>query len=454
MAGRFDFDSPGAAFVDTMAKVLAERKAEERQNMLDKLTQQAEERANRAETRAADQARLDEAYRTHQVKLQDEAATRETVRDTLPLLDPRIDPKKQLSPERFKLMKDAGWIMEDDTPVPGVSTSEEFSAPQGAEYQMEGKDPEPWLGGFDAPQGGPATPTPTPAAPAAAKDPRYRFIGDQAFRLEQRRKADAGRIIAGFMSSGDPAQVAKGQRIAEITALNNGIIPESLYDDIFPGSAPYYTVNPDTGTTTKRGDLPSNAKISVLPQDRAAGRDYVSTNRVDTNGHLIMMDSHGNTKTSPDVVGDTTQSPVGIPQNTIDALSDVQGILMENPDNPKAINQYIIAADLAIQSAKIGTKKVKQWASSYLLNPKRATEELIAGGFTEAEKDQADQLLGAIGARRFTSSLSRNVARPGETKQQAPERKPGERPTPVNAPGDWIWDNLKGALSSAWSREE
>src|SRR5688572_600906 len=43
--GRFDFQSPGAAFTSQIADALAQRKVQERQHMLDQLTMNADARA-------------------------------------------------------------------------------------------------------------------------------------------------------------------------------------------------------------------------------------------------------------------------------------------------------------------------------------------------------------------------------------------------------------------------
>lgn len=414
MAGRFDFDSPGAAFVDTMAKVLAERKAEERQQMLDKLTMSAEERANRAETRAAEQARGENEWRrvqTENVKWNQENQEFDTL---VKYLDPGKPLAGQATPKQIELLKKRAAVRERTVPQPSVSSSESFSAPEGMNYEVDAPDAEPWLGGF--PQGGPA-PTPAPAAPPPVSKPQAFFSGTSEYQQNERLKSSHGNVIVRLLSEKDPSKQALGEYFLQLADANNGIIPEEAFALL--RNKPVFSFDHETGEFTElEGGVPSDtAPIINRTRPPKPTRTWFKGGTT-KEGKTIYYNDAGEEILGPNIVGpDKSEDPTGIKVGVLNNLDLAGGAMMADPSDPTAINTYKLSAKRAVNSATQGNQKVKSWVSMFIENPVAATEHLLKNPLTPEEQADADMLLNAVGARDFKSILMAPTPKPEPPKQ-------------------------------------
>jgi hypothetical protein len=425
MGSRFDFQSPGAAFVDTMAKVLAERKAEERQQMLDRLTQSADARAEKAEERANANAATQRDWQNFQITSGRATMDREELTTAAAQLDPGIDPSTQFPPEMLERLVKGGYIIKNNQrpPQPSVSTNESFAPPPGADGvdPPEVPDSEPWLGGFT--QGGPAAtsaplaPAPKPEAPA---QPGYRAIGDKQYREDEREKTELGRVIMSMVTSDDPKVREQGKRLAIVSSLLRGKLTGADVNREIPQDSPLYTVNPDTGVATNRGNIPGNAQTVVLPQDRNSGGRLRVKSGVNKDGFTIYVDEFGNETIGTNKITDPTETPAGIPVGITTRLDEIAAVMVTDPSDPVSINNYKTSAKRALTYAKQGNQKVKSWVSRFIDNPAAATQELTQNPLTPEEQADADMLLNAVGARDYTAILMMPTPKP-----KAPEKSGG-----------------------------
>lgn len=389
---RFDFQSLGAAYTDAMAQLLAERKAEARQQMLDELARAADERA-------AKQSESTLRLQDQQINASKAAADREELKFYMEGLDPSIDPATQLPPEIVDRLVKTGRVVQDTNPQPSVQTSEAFAAPEGSDYTI------------DSP---PAQSGPTSAfasTPATPPKTRYRFIGDKEYRTKQSHKQDVGRVIVSLLTSGDPKKVEAGQQLAIISSLRDGEITSEDINRNLPGNIPFYTVDPDTGIPISRGNVQSNAQISVLPR---SGLDEFKKAGTTVDGRIIYSNGRGQERTGDLITRNDSESPVGIPQGRMDNLDDAKFALQRNTSDPEAINGYKLAAQDAVSAAKQGTQKAKSWANMFIDNPVAATQLLADNPnyLTKEEAQDANQILEAVGARVFVKVLAANTPKP------------------------------------------
>lgn len=399
---RFDFQSPGAAYTDAMAKLLAERKAEARQQMLDELARAADERA-------AKQSESALRLQDQQINTSKAAADREELKFYMDALDPTIDPATQFSPDIVDRLVKSGRVVPDTNPQPSVQTSETFAAPEGADYAIDNSttnigSPEK-LGRL--PQDGSITPITTTQAKK-----KYRFIGDEDYRKQQRREQDVGKVILGLLTSGDPKKVEAGQQLAIVSSLRGGDLSSEDIARNLPTNAPFYTVDPDTGIPINRGNIPSNAQVTVLPKDRS-GRHKQKVGTT-TDGRTIYADQYGNETIGANPTRDTSEAPAGIPVGLMTNLNAVAGAMMTDTANPEAVNSYKFVAQQAVNFARQGNPKVKAWVSLYIDNPVAATQATLNKEIVLTPEEQADaeMLLTAVGARNFKAILMAPTPKP------------------------------------------
>lgn len=404
MAGRFDFDSPGAAFVDTMARVLAERKAEERQAMLDRLTQSAEERASRAEERAMTQQGIDNQWRQSQIDHQ----TWQRENSDFDTLQKFVDPEKpldeqNLTPQQLELLSKRGAVRKRPKTTAGVTTDESFGAPAGAGYSVEGQDSEPWLGDF----GGQGSPAPKPA-PAAPKPPEMQsfFAGTSEYQQTNRLKQQHGNLVVGMLSSEKPRDREIGQALARMMQNNGGLIPKEGRDLLMPNKPVFAYENESGEFTELEGGVPSGAQIiqrTRPPKPPAQPRQrFIGAN---PEGHPIFERPDGSVFVDNTVqIGgkDTTRRALGAPNAAMEEHGfSVQ--MMANP-TPEAVEMFRHTANAVIEQSTM-SQKARSLAQMYLINPDAVAARIDSEPMTEQDKQEFLRIISLIGMDRYREHL-------------------------------------------------
>lgn len=404
---RFDFHSPGAAIVDTMTKVLAERKAEERQKMLDNLTLAADDRAAKAEERANMLAESQITWNKHLLEKGKGDMRRDRVKDYLSVLDPNIDPTTQLPPEAINVLKEEGWLR-DEPEMPEVGAESGAEAPEAPDTMIPGAPP---MG--EAPVGE------MPGAPPAQAPGkiRTRFIGTPEYREKEREKAEINDAIINMLESDDPEQVKQGQELATLFELTGGKLTDQLINRAVPGKRPIQVFNPIDGSFRQGPNVTDNTQVVTMQREPRQQRSWFNTGKVDkASGRNIYASTDGDEKLGTFATGsDTSEHPSGMPVGIVQGIEDRAGALMSSPEDPDALNSYRLAAKQAINnSAKQGNQKVKQWVGMFIDNPQAATQALTTGkmSLTTEEVADANMLLSTIGAYDLKAILEQNVPKP------------------------------------------
>lgn len=319
---RYDFQSGGAAFSDQIAQLLAQRKAEERQRLLDSLTVNADSRAQEAAQR--EQKDLEMRQQESMLRQSGEQQTQELQK--LGALEAPLkmgeDPKARgYSPKDIEMLNRWGRLTK--LPTPSVSTSESFTDTQGT--PAEGS------------QAGPAAPAPAPPV-----EPRYGYVGTREEQEHDRRKMENAQLIGHLMQ--DPKKAEIAQFYKAIYDANDGMIPAEALNLLQPNS-PLFINDEPSGTVTQHGTLPPNAHI--------VNRGYqpygaYNTGNITTIGHtrdgLLIVQNHktGKMEVDPDHIGpvaqDVDENPLGIPQEASRYHLTLLGALADDPTDVSMLN--------------------------------------------------------------------------------------------------------------------
>lgn len=371
MAGQFDFTSPGAAFSDSLSNTLLERKALERQNLLDTLSMKAEQRA---ENEAQEMAK----YRDFEIKSGQQRNEIEQLGAMTSHLQPGDDPEALgFSPEQIKLGQKYGVWQSKQVPD---SSAQVQTGPDGQ-------------------------PMPVPNKTV------YSYIGTpQQRELTQMRQQTAAAIAA--MPDG-PDKI-NAQKIA---AVNNGIMPEQMQGQFFGGGKKLFRYNYEkdrledwsghpVDLSANGGELPTNAEVLTR-----GWRPQVPHYRmpiqvgVDKDNHPVMYDPDTRETT---VVGNAFSTyrdnqpgaggggrsavqsyGVGLP--TWDRFSVASNQLDSSPDDAGALNEWRRSAREVIGSAKI-SPYVRDRLHQFINNPAAIQDPGIPKGYTQRDidRDRAD----------------------------------------------------------------
>jgi hypothetical protein len=388
---RFDFQSPGAAFTGQIAEQLAERKATERQRMLDQLTMNADSRAAEAAQRQQAESEAQLADMAHRKELQDLDVYRSGLRRGQTPTNPQVTSLL----DRYGLL--------EDLPSPQVSTATEFSGADGT--QMEG-------------------PTSGPMEQSAPVPPRRGYVGSLLEQEKDRLRANTRGLIDTLMAKPETRQ--DGEFIAKFALANDGIAdPGIIAHSMAPGKAGVVFdvergIFKDASGKTITGNLPSNAHVVTQsrPPRELRPRSWIGAGVEPGTGNSVFIDPDdidrmtgqprrfvipGTSKPSSGAAG--RGSALGIPATYLDDLDNAERALGYDPRSvdEQAFSNYRGSLTRGFGAASYGSPAVKAAAQMYIQNPEAAAEmidKLIDAAPDRASMERIateyNQYLGAI----------------------------------------------------------
>jgi hypothetical protein len=393
---RFDFQSPGAGFTDQITDMLAQRKAEERQRMLDQLTVNADRRAQEVALRQQTE---------HDEQMRGMAQERELgLVNVLGAGLKRGDDLSGLSPEQRELFSKYGRMSQ--FPGAQVSTTTEMEGVDGAQTEM-------------------APPTP----------PRMGYAGTaQEIEDERRRQSDAS-AIAVMMQSENPAEREKGQLLSRLMAMNDGKIPVDFAAKLMTPGGRVRSYSPDTGKMADLGEVGAFDQVisqgfkprdfSQQPLMPLESEDGSQAGYWDPNQRKLVEPPAGWRHRRP---GGGQYIPLGVSDGA--ARDYREQLEAATPDEnglvaPGLMSTIRQTAGTMIANAKVAPK-VKDAARRFLIDPSSTVNEQL----TEQEKAQFQQLMGMIAPDdNIAKMYLRNAVR---QPKPATENKPA--PTPMRGP--------------------
>jgi hypothetical protein len=394
MAGRFEFESPGAAFTGEITKLLATRKAEERQRLLDSLSFSADQRAQEAlerEKRESD-ARMES-------QKQEDILRR--LGTTASFMEPGDDPASRgLSPEDIAAGQRIGMWKEQ--PVPQVSTA---------------------ITGMTDEAGTPTENFTPEQATAPAPKKQLAYVGNPAQRERLRKRTEQGNMIAEMLGSNNPAERQKGELLVKLINLNDGEIPKEAQGLLMPNK-PVSVFSQSTGKLTDAGSVAPNAEVITqgYPPRELRGPQALYAGTSEEDGSTVFVDPTDwsehkirGTRRGPD----TSQNGLGVPQGM---LNDHRANnYMLRPDDygkvdPARMGRFRQSALQIIASTK-ASPKVKELANLFVTNTPRYEQVLpTVQGLSTQDVNQLRQLLGAIADPQTVEIMRRNP--PAQFKDQ------------------------------------
>jgi len=389
---RFDFQSPGAAFVDTLTRVLAERKAEERQQMLDRLTQAAEERANRES--------LDrKAYQDAQVKNMQHNQT-------------LADAAESRAKEQHGMSMDANRLaflergMEPDTPFFGVEKSPEDLALLQRAGVLKAMPPPP-----DAPN----VDNTLPGTRISAQPTSYQYIGSPEHRAKTRERNERGAAIAKLLQNPEVAgSIGSGPGAMLSSIVESGGDPTSAMTQLIPHTMPGQEamVFDEASGKFNKGPMVKPGQTIIQrsrpPQQPASAtrNDLIGWNN---EGNPMFQRPDNSIYTDTSVKGgnrDMTDDPIRIPEQTKTAhrrlFAMVQpretgmwGFRRMSPPEQTDIDMFKQAAITLIESADRVPSKVRQAAIDFVQTGdlSRASNWMAQQRFTDNEVALTNRLI-------------------------------------------------------------
>jgi hypothetical protein len=442
---RFDFESPGAAFTGQIAQVLTQRKADERQRLLDSLQFSAEKRADdQAKRQAEEQAQqIAESkqrmeYNTQQGEIQRVAAlTANHLRGENP-------EDFGYAPKDIDLLK--RWGAVHDEAVPQVT--------EGAST-------------FTDTEGNPAEgPAPAPVAPPAPKM-RPSFVGTAKEQEQAQLQKQSAMMISGLIGSDKPEEKELGHFYYNLAQANDGIVPPEIVAK-FSGpqkhiksfDIPSNTVK-DTGATVGPNDeivtRPWGPRDYAPRQIVPAGVDddnntvYIDPNSVkaDKNGRIILPGVHP--KGSANSAAATN---LGIPTKLISDHAIMVNVLRDDVDpdtgkaSPSAIGSFRTAAADVISGSTKATLAVKRLAKLYATDMNAYIAEIKNGvSLSPQEVLQLDQLKQLIAPGEDIEQILTANPVHHYKKVAPPAAKPAAKPPDRTKSGSIIDNMMSGGMS-------
>lgn len=425
MAGRFQFESPGAAFVDQMAKTLAQRKIEERQAMLDNL-------AKNADTRAAEEAKQMAIQRADQLKTMQQQ--REISR--LGALTEGMaggTSVEGMNPDDLALLERYRRVREvEPEPIPSVSTDETFN--EVGEKGEKGAALE-----SDQPL------VPVAAAPIIAPRPKRKVF---AGTVEEQKKAERiakGRAALGVLAtSGDPEDLKNAEYFSLLAELNDGDIPKEAYSILTPKQRAKI-MNAETGAIREAVDdkgqpvmTRGDTILSHNPYHPPAF--HVQKMGTSPEGTLLVSTPGGGVKDTGLKVGaDPGELPFKIPVGLANAHRDsFVGLLAEGATAADVATFRKDAMDM-LGAAQGVSPKVKMLIRVALHDPDALEAAYRANPLTQTEATDLAALLTTIIPSAAKDVLKQHV--PKKT-PVAPIVKPQSSVSPANPAGNAAIDRV------------
>lgn len=378
---RFDFESPGAAYVSNVADFLQRQKAMERQAMLDQLAQNADQRA-------AQQAMLEQQEGQQRIKSQQQQDEMAKVADLTANMKLGDNPTQMgLGQSDIDLLRKHGRLTQNPT----VNWNDAGNAVAS-----------------DIGETLPSTDNQTP---------QYSYVGTpQEQQIAQNKNQTAKTIMQMMMN---PNTAKTGQALQTFAQINGGQLPEQAFALMMPDRDSM--IYDEATNSWKKG--PNMSYLTQVFSRPYAPPSYVNppedtTMMVQEDGtpvwvdkrHKKITDMNGNAITNP---GSLHTPETGNHYNAAAAGLGISPTLMERHDtyvsgllqNPNKIAATMVqmTATSAINAATKASPAAKKMATLMITDPnkaKAAMQQISAGTwgmkFTEADKEQADQLVNAV----------------------------------------------------------
>lgn len=221
MAGQFDFVSPGAAFADALTQQLAQRKADQRQQLIDTITANAERRSQQ-------EAENMNAYRQSEMRIAQQQAEDAKVNNITRNMT-RGQDLSHLDPDTLSQLQSRGMVMQPQTPL--------ASAPITAAGQ----------GQMSAPQ---------------APPPQY--IGSAEEQMASREGDKDNALISRLISSGNPDDKMKADYLASNQDAYGRVAPEIKAQVLAPAKPFMYFDVPHHKIVNTGTSIPFNADVATI----------------------------------------------------------------------------------------------------------------------------------------------------------------------------------------------
>lgn len=358
---RFEFTSPGAAFASEMAKVLAERKAQERQQLLDSLTMNADARAQQQLELEKQRTDAEIASRVQRDEI-----------ERIGAYGQYHDPGDVVQDTGIQgLLKKYGAGEEQQPPVPPPAATSSIVSENGAPVP---KDP-----GFTSEAAAPPPPPPS----------QFVFRGDEKGRERLRKKQGWQDLIASYKASKDPKDQETAEFLTRVGEASDWQAdPKEVMDQIAPNVPIYIFDEPSgkfldpSGKIVDATTIPANAKI--VQRSHFPSSFYTEKNPIyvgddpDNPGNSLFMDPRTHeTFSARGQRGSSTQA-LGIPMGV---LNNVQAAIANLGYDPKNVNLQALTdfrniVSSAVTSARLHNPMSRQMIVSYLNNPGQTSMEI------------------------------------------------------------------------------
>ena len=350
MAAGFDFTSPGAAFADSLTDSLVKNKMMQRQQLLDTLGVQAQDRANQE----ADEMKK---YREYEMSMGRERDERERMDYMTRNMEPGADPEKQ------------GWSADD--------------LAMGRKYGLFNQTQQM----VSPPTMGADTGTGSTAAQGPQFKTAYSYIGTPAQQELQKRKVSTQQLID---SEQDPA---KKHFLQTDAAMNGGMLSEHALKATEPNIPILIDVDPithrQTATTLDgkpvtlgpHGETPFGTVPMIKPpRIPNPPHEHYMPAGVDGNGHVIMFDTDKREfVTSPGtavpLAKQGNQHPVTFKEGLEKPYGAAAMALRNAPSKLNADAAWQTAMDL-VQGATNATQNARSLFHQTLIDPQGAIGHL------------------------------------------------------------------------------
>jgi hypothetical protein len=402
---RFDFQSPGAAFTGQIAEALAQRKAEERQMMLDQLTVNADSRAQENALRQAAEHKQQLAAGEQAMRFGAEDQDFQRAG----MIAQGLDAGGEIPTESLPLFQRLGWAKQ--LPTPQVSTETSVQMPEGA-------DPEAFAKQLEQTQ--------APAGPA-----KFGYVGNLEQRDKQRARESSSGLIARLMES--PKTKQQGEFLSQLMAVNDGVIPEAVASKFLQPDVPLHIFDVDSGRVTNAGNISPHAQVVTRSRPpRDIRTQWVHGGEKD--GNTVFFDAENPARqVSIDASrrgggsSSSNQASLGslnIPSSYLDDINLSMSALVRDPRGvtPEALGGFRNAMSIGFNEAKVNVSPAARQAASSLLNTelqqgRQLLEQLVATGQLTIEDANDAMTLYSSVPQPVRDVLAKNPYDPNKKKE-------------------------------------
>lgn len=390
MAGRFQFSSPGAAFSSELTKIMAERKAEERQRLLDSLALNADQRAEQAAQRQeADQR---EQVRMNNASLESAAFTQERQKQS--------DLMAQLA--ALTANKPKGWQPDEAVVDPALLEAGDKFGVWNRRPVSEASTAE--IG----PDGTPRQPVTTTVTPKTYRE----YAGTREEQEKDRRKSQLGAMVMTLMQSSDPRKHEIAAAMKSQLDATDEVSPQLLA--LLGPNTPVNVIDPRSNKITPAGSVSPGSENIMKPQPVYHPPQRDTEVRVNTDGYMVYQRPNGTTYVDTSqkfpTQRDPSEGPLGIPATMYNAHLMRVDTLEPDSDgkvDPAVMRGFRQSAANIISKANV-TPKVKNLASMWANNANSYNEQLKQVQLTDREVEQLQDLKIVVATPEVEEILAKN----------------------------------------------